>query len=489
MTLHELLQDVSPSFPFFPLAAEEVPLVTQDSRRVVPGSVFVCIEGRSFDGHAFAKQAEETGAAAIITQRPLGLKREITVPDTRAAYASLCQKFFGNPARQLKLIAVTGTNGKTTITSVLKQALASMGVACGLIGSIQNEIKDMEIPARFTTPEAWDLAALMNRMVLAGCTHLVMEASSQALAQGRLDGLRFDLSIFTNLTRDHLDYHGTMEEYYLAKKALFDQSRCMLTNIDDEWGRRLFLEFGCTEKYSYSLSGQEADFLARDVQLQASGVKFSLKGQQIYFPMPGEYSVYNALAVCGAVSLLGFPQTGLTGIRGVRGRCEVLCSEPFTVIRDFAHTGDGIEKLLGALRPFVARRMLVLYGCAGERDAVKRVAMSEAVVRYGDLIFLTTDNPRTEPPMKTITDALPPLEKSGKDYQIEPDRKKAIQEALGLLETGDALILCGKGHEDYQVLENRSLYFNERQIVEEWLATKTVQSGGTNATDYSESTI
>jgi UDP-N-acetylmuramoyl-L-alanyl-D-glutamate--2,6-diaminopimelate ligase len=454
-----------------------VTLVAQDSRKVVPGAVFVCIEGQSSDGHAYAKQALEDGAGMVVTQRPLGLAGEIQVEDSRAALSLFCQNFFGRPADKLTLVGVTGTDGKTTVSSIIKQVLQSAGIKCGLIGTIRTEIGEMHIPAKFTTPEPWDLNALFARMVAAGCTHVVMEASSQALAQRRLYGLRFALGVFTNLTRDHLDYHGTMEIYYEAKKLLFDQCDAVLINGDEEAGQRLLSEISVPKAATYAVK-EKADYLAKNVHLQVAGVKFDLKAQgrqcSIHFPMPGEYSVYNALAAGGAAMMLDVPMQqaadGLTESRGVPGRCEVLHNGDFTVICDFAHTDAAVEKLLGTLRPFVKGRLLVLYGCTGDRDPAKRAPMSRAAVQYGDIAFLTSDNPRTEDPEKIMEDALPPLVEGGRTYYVELDRAKAVQLALSMLQKGDVLALCTKGHEDYQVLNGVTLYLREKQIVLEWAA-------------------
>ncbi len=475
MTIAELMEGLA--FQGI-LPQGEAAHITQDSRRAAPGSVFVCISGRGSDGHAFAGKALEAGAVLVISQRALGLEREVVVEDTRRVYALLCQRFFGNPAQKLCLVAVTGTNGKTTVSSILKQVLNACGHPCGLIGSIHSEIGEMRVPARYTTPEAWDLAALMHRMVLAGCTHLVMEASSQALDQGRLLGLHFALSIFTNLSKDHLDWHGGMEEYYQAKKSLFSQSGAMLSNMDDPYGARLLEEVALEKKHSYSFRSDAADFVAHSVELGAGTVRFGFLASDILypltFPMPGEYSVYNALAAGGAAILLGLPiepvLAALGQVKSVPGRCEVLHRGRYTVIRDFAHTGDGMEKLLKALRPFVKGRMVVLYGCAGEREASKRAEMSDAALHHGDILFLTSDNPRGEPEEQIFADALPPLEKAGKPYKVIASREEAVCQALETLREDDLLVLCGKGHEDYQVLKGRTVFFDEKQLVEDWLA-------------------
>ncbi len=461
-----------------PPEAGAVTLVTQDSRRVSPGAVFVCARGRQTDGHAYAQKALEAGAVCVVTERPLGLEREVTVENGRKAYALLCQNFFGNPARRLRLVAVTGTNGKTTVTTLIKQVLEQAGYQVGLIGTIHTMIDQMEVPAKYTTPEAWDLAALLARMEAAGCTFAVMEASSQALDQLRLWGLCFEVGVFTNLTQDHLDYHGDFEQYYAAKKSLFEQTRTMIVNGDDAYGRRLAAEMAGTQPViTFSAQDDTADYTAKNIELSASGVRFEMVGrgfiQRIRFPMPGDYSVHNALAAAAAVIALGLPAgeaaKGLTGIRGVRGRCEVLYAGEFTVLCDFAHTGDAIEKVLSGIAPFVKGRLIVLFGCAGERDAKKRPLMAKAVVKYADFAVLTSDNPRKEDPYAIMKDVEPELKASQKPYLAEVERRTALNRALSMLRAGDVLVLCGKGHEDYQVIDGVTIYLDEHRIVREWL--------------------
>lgn len=459
----------------------EATLVTQDSRRAAPGAVFVCAKGRTTDGHRYAKAALDAGAACIVTEHPLGLEREVTVDSGRKAYALLCHRFFGNPAEKLRLVAVTGTNGKTTVTTLIKQVLEQTGHKAGLIGTIHTEIDTMEVPAKYTTPEAWDLAALLARMVMAGCDTAVMEASSQALDQLRLWGLTFDVGVFTNLTQDHLDYHGTFEEYYQAKKSLFRQVRTMIVNIDDSYGRRLVQECaGGPEILTFSTQDDTADYTAHNVELDAAGVRFEMVGkgfiQRIRFPMPGTYSVHNALAAAAASIALGISSAdasrALAATRGVRGRCEVLYSGDFTVLCDFAHTGDAIEKVLSGIAPFVKGKLIVLFGCAGERDAEKRPLMAAAVVKYADFIVLTSDNPRKEDPYDIIKDVEPGLKASKKPYLVEVERRTALRRALSRLRSGDVLVLCGKGHEDYQVIDGMTLYLDEHRIVNDWLREK-----------------
>ena len=457
----------------------EAALVTQDSRRVCPGAVFVCARGKTSDGHDYIPKALAGGAVCIVTERPMGVPGEVRVQNGRKAYALLCANFFGRPAEKLRLAAVTGTNGKSTIAALVKQLLEQDGRKVGLMGTIRTEIDTMRIPAKYTTPEAWDLHALLARMAAAGCTDAVMEASSQALDQLRLWGLHFTVGAFTNLTQDHLDYHGTFENYFTAKKSLFDQCDTMVTNLDDAYGRRLLTEGRAPHTVTISAHG-EADWAARAVQLSASGARFRMKTPAgefpVDFPMPGEYSVENALTAAACAAALGMtPENtarALSGCRGVRGRCEVLYHGDFTILCDFAHTGDAIENVLAGIAPFVEGRLLVLFGCAGQRDAKKRPLMSEAVVKYADFAILTSDNPRREDPYAIIGDAEPVLKASGKPYITEVERRCALQKALNMLQKDDVLILCGKGHEDYQAVDGVTLYLDEHRIVRDWLAAR-----------------
>lgn len=459
------------------LPVGEAALVTQDSRRVAENAVFVCTRGLTSDGHDFAANALAAGAKVIVTDHALGIQGEVVVQNTRKAYAELCQRFFDYPSRKLRLVAVTGTNGKTTVTTLIKEIVEKTGHKAGLIGTIHTEIDQLEIPAKYTTPEPWDLAALMARMVSAGCTFAVLEASSQALDQLRLWGLYFEVVVFTNLTQDHLDYHKTFENYYLAKKSLFAQAGTMVVNIDDAYGRRLVSELPHMPTITYSTSDNTADYTARDIRLSAAGVQFVMVGtgfiERMSFPMPGEYSVHNALSAAAAAVALGFSadavSAALTASVGVRGRCEVLYHGAYTVLCDYAHTGDAIEKVLSGIAPFAENRLLVLFGCAGERDAKKRPLMADAVMRYADFIILTSDNPRKENPYDIIGEITPLLDAGGKPYLAEVERRAALRKALEMLSDGDVLMLLGKGHEDYQVIDGVTLYLDEHRIVADWL--------------------
>ncbi|MEG1651807.1 MAG: UDP-N-acetylmuramoyl-L-alanyl-D-glutamate--2,6-diaminopimelate ligase, partial [Oscillospiraceae bacterium] len=435
----------------------EIKDVMTDSRKASDGSAFICIKGRAFDGHSAAREMLDRGAGVVITEHSLGLEKELVVRDTRLAYSKMCQNYFGNPQNELTLIAVTGTNGKTTVTSIIKQALCNLGIKAGLIGTICCEIDDMTIPAKFTTPEAWDVCALFSRMLSAGCTHVVMEASSQALDQGRLLGIEFDCAVFTNLTKDHLDYHGDMESYYRAKKILFSNAKRAVINVDDSYGLRLAKEISIPID-TLSIEKEAADYCAKSITCSIGGVEFDINGKgflaHVSFPMPGLYSVHNALCAACALFTVGIDKEtacrAISGTRGVRGRCEVLYSGEYTVICDFAHTGDALKQLLSSIKPFVKGRMITLFGCAGDRDPLKRPEMAQAAAKYSDFVVVSSDNPRTEDPLKIIDEVRPYLIEGAVDFTAIPDRYFAIKWALAQLKKDDVLVLCGKGHEDYQ---------------------------------------
>ncbi|MEG1943631.1 MAG: UDP-N-acetylmuramoyl-L-alanyl-D-glutamate--2,6-diaminopimelate ligase, partial [Angelakisella sp.] len=396
-----------------------------------------------------------------------------------SAYAIICANHFDNPSRKLKLLGVTGTNGKTTITYLLKSILAAAGKKTGLMGTIHNEILDMVLPAKYTTPDPYQLHAMLSRMAEAGCEYVVMEASSHALDQHRLDGCEFDVAVFTNLTQDHLDYHGTMENYFLAKRKLFDHCRRAVINIDDSYGVRLAEELG-KRAVTCSLQSDMATFTAKNIECEAAGSKFVLVAdsliERVKVPMPGMFSVMNAMeAAVAAIMAEISPRDAASGLAecyGVTGRAEVIPTpnRDFTIIRDYAHTPDGLEKIIGALRPFIKGRLVTLFGCAGNRDRTKRPMMAEYVAAGSDFVILTSDNPRDEDPMQIINDAKPGLDSHKTPYKIIPDRYTAILWAIDNLQTGDLLLLAGKGHEDYQVLHDETIYFDEKALVEKILS-------------------
>lgn len=482
MKLQQIMQDIRCAETLPDL---EITRVTADSRQVTPGCLFLCLKGMRFDGHSAAAQAVKDGAAAVVCERDLGLPCQVLVEDTRKAYGRVCSNFYGRPSEKLKLIGITGTNGKTTITYLLKHILESAGKKVGLIGTIRNEIGGLELPAKNTTPDPAELHVLFMRMLQAGCEYVVMETSSHALEQGRLEGCHFAVGVFTNLTRDHLDYHGTMENYYLAKKKLFDLCDTAVLNLDDAYGRRLVKEVSC-RVLTFSTRDDAADFTAKNISCSAQGSRFALVGHcaisRVQFPMPGEFAVSNAMAAAtAALGLgLGLEETarGLRDCPGVMGRTEVLpTGTDYTVIRDYAHTPDGLEKILSAVRGFCAGRLVVLFGCPGNRDPGKRPQMAAAVAKYADYIVITSDNPRDEDPEKIIDDAMPGLAGFTGPCERISDRYSAISRALDIARAGDILILAGKGHEDYQVLGYGTIHFDEREVVLQLLEEKKKDRG------------
>lgn len=455
----------------------EITAITCDSRQVEENNLFFCIEGARFDGHDHAGQAASRGAAAVVVSRDLGLSNQILVRDTRTAYGLTCANYFGNPAKKLKLLGVTGTNGKTTITYLVKNILEAAGKKVGLIGTIHNEIGEMTLPAKHTTPDPIQLHAMFARMVEAGCEYAVMEVSSHALDQRRVAGCHFDCAAFTNLTQDHLDYHGTMEKYFKAKKLLFGICDTAVINIDDEYGKRLYDEISC-KKLAYSLTSDTADYTAHDIKFSAQGSRFSLlarsKLSRVNFCMPGKFSVANALTAAVTCIAAGVDfdvvVAGLSSVKGVAGRVEILpTNTDFTVIRDYAHSPDSLRKILETVREFAPARVVTLFGCAGNRDRTKRAKMAEAAAEFSDFCILTSDNPRDEAPQRIIDDALPGLQAHKTPFKTIVDRYSAIEWALDFCEPNDILVLAGKGHEDYQVLEYGTIFFDEKVIVAELL--------------------
>ncbi len=473
MRLYELFSEITvPDFE-----DREVSGVTDNSSKIQKDCVFVCVKGGSFDGHTKAQEALENGAAAVVTERDLGLDRQIVVENSRKCYGELCAAWFGHPERKLRVIGVTGTNGKTTMTNVIKRILTECGHRVGLIGTIQNEIGDTVLHTDNTTPMAYDYMSLLSRMAEEGCDTVVMEVSSFGLVQHRIGPTHFDVSVFTNLTQDHLDYHGTMEEYYRAKKMLFDISGIAVCNADDEYGRRLFSEIS-TEKYSFSRR-TDADFSAGDISLSADGTEFTLSAEgrtyRIKMKMTGTFNVENVTAAFAACLRFGVPAEKIIQViseyPGVKGRCEIIpTGRDFTVICDYAHTPDAVENILGSVKEYCRGRLICLFGCGGNRDSKKRPLMAAAAASHADFLVVTSDNPRNEEPEDIINDILEGLENTDTEYIVVTDRREAIYKALELARKDDIIVLAGKGHEDYQILkDNVHIHFDEREVVADGL--------------------
>ena len=473
MKLYTILEDMQTALPDI-----EITGITDDTKKLEPGMLFVCIRGLHFDGHSAAAQMLEQGAAAVVCDHDLGLgDRQILTENTMEARGRLYAAWFGHPERQMRLIGVTGTNGKTTTTTLLKEMLVRAGRKVGLIGTVQYEIGSEVIPSPNTTPLTGEFYSLLRKMADAGCEDAVMEVSSFGLEQHRIGPAHFAAAVFTNLTQDHLDIHGTMENYYQAKKMLFDRCDFALINGNDAYGRRLCGEIAC-ETYTYGIR-QEAsdrfDAMAEDISLSTSGTEFTLTLFGKTFPvsmrMTGMFNVSNAVAALAVGQKLGLPMQCMTELlldyAGVRGRCEIIPTAlDFTVVCDYAHTPDAVEKILSSLRACTVGRLICLFGCGGNRDAAKRPKMARAAAKYADLLVVTSDNPRDEDPDAIIREILTGLTDTEVPYLTEPDRAEAIYLAMKQAKTGDVVVLAGKGHEDYQIIAGGvHLHMDERELV------------------------
>lgn len=455
----------------------EVTDVTSDSRQVKEGFLFVCIKGASFDGHSVAQQMLDIGAVAVVCEYDLGVENQIIVDDTRKAYSPICASFFGNPADSLKLIGLTGTNGKTTTTFLIKQILENVGKKVGLIGTVQNMVGDEVYPAHYTTPDPHELQSLFRKMVDAGCEYCIMEVSSQALAQGRVEGIHFHIGAFTNLTQDHLDYHKTWENYFESKKLLFKACDCAVTNLDDEYGLKIVDGCGC-RVVTYGVDNMKADFVARNVGFSANGVRYDLVGEKmgrVSCPIPGRFSVYNSLCATSVALTLGVDFTdvleAISKSNGVKGRIEVVPTpnQDYTVIIDYAHSPDGLENIISSLKEIANGRVVTVFGCGGDRDRTKRPKMGKIAAELSDFCVVTSDNPRSENPSAIIEDILEGMKDTATPYEVVENRKEAIAWAMKNAQPNDIILLAGKGHETYQILPTGTIHFDEREAVAEVL--------------------
>ncbi len=453
----------------------EITAVTNDSRQVGKGSLFVAVRGYQTDGHAYIEKAIENGAAAILSEEAVNAPVPVAVcKDTRRALAEVGALFYGEPAKKLKIIGVTGTNGKTTTTYLIKQVLDLLGYKTGLIGTNQNIIGNEILPAARTTPESIDLQKLLSDMVSAGVTHVIMEVSSHSLALSRTHGIEFYEAVFTNLTRDHLDFHETMENYMEAKAKLFSQSRHGVINIDDAYGEEIRKKAKCPVMTYGTINA--ADLFGENIRLSERGVIVSTKlsgvPYEIRLGIPGMFSVYNALAAACACLGMGIPMDdilkGLVLAKGVKGRAEVVSlPAPYTVIIDYAHTPDGLENIIKTVRGFAKGRVITMFGCGGDRDKTKRPIMGEMTASLSDFSVVTSDNPRTEDPISIIRDIEAGMTAYKDKYTVVPNRREAIRYAMEIAREGDVIILAGKGHETYQILKDETIDFDERAIVKE----------------------
>ena len=446
-----------------------------DSRKVTPGSLFVAVSGFAADGNRFIPMAIEKGAAAVVTaKKPETAVPYVLVESDRLALALLGCNFFGHPARSMTMIGVTGTNGKTSSTLLLKQVLEQcLGAKVGLIGTMANMIGSETIPTERTTPESFELQALFARMRDAGCTHVVMEVSSHAVALERIGGIRYDVAAFTNLTEDHLDFHKTMDAYCDAKAELFRRCEKAVVNVDDAYAGRILSAAACP--VLTTTVEKNADLLAENLELLSEGVSFTaVSGTEkaaVSLPIPGRFSVYNALTVLGIALQLGISladcAAALKTVSGVKGRVEVVPTPgmPYSVLIDYAHTPDGLEKVISAVQDFCRGRVIAVFGCGGDRDPMKRPIMGHIGVKLADFAVITSDNPRTEDPMAIIKDILEGVKQEDGEYIVIEDRRKAIRYAMDIAEKDDIIILAGKGHETYQDIGGQKHHLDEREEV------------------------
>lgn len=453
-----------------------------NTSHVKPGSLFFCIEGIKTDGHIFANEAVENGACAVVVSKDVKINGDATVirvDDTREAMALISSNFYGNPASSINVIGITGTNGKTTSTFLVKSILDGYGRKTALLGTIYNIIGDKKEEAKRTTPESMDLQELFYNMKNNGIQDCVMEVSSHSLELKRVYGTRFKAGIFTNLTQDHLDFHITMENYFNAKMKLFETCDFPVINIDDEYGRKAVKRLK-VKALTFGIE-KDAELRAENIKISGEATAFILryKGETlpISLHLPGKFNVYNALGAAGACLAVGVPldviKKGLESLEYVPGRSEKIQSpKGFTIVIDYAHTPDGIENILKTAREYTKGRLITLFGCGGDRDKTKRSIMGRAAGELSDFCIVTSDNPRNEDPIAIINDILPGIDKTGCPYVIIEDRKNAIKYAIENGRKGDVIVIAGKGHETYQILKDKTIHFDEREIVSELLKDK-----------------
>ncbi|EHA6439513.1 UDP-N-acetylmuramoyl-L-alanyl-D-glutamate--2,6-diaminopimelate ligase [Clostridium perfringens] len=459
--------------------------IRYDNRKIEQGDAFVCVKGFKVDGHSFIGDAIKKGAKTLIVQEDVSVQEDITiikVRDTRKALAIMSSNYFGNPKDKLKIIGITGTNGKTTSAFIIKSILEKAGFMTGLIGTIANYIGNKKVDAVRTTPESYELHELFKNMVDAGVEYCVMEVSSHSLELDRVYGVQFEEGIFTNLTRDHLDFHKTFENYYNAKFKLFERSNHSIINLDDPYGANIVKDIEEREvktKVSTFSIEKESDFKAFEIKSHSNGSEFKVNLESIEefsINIPGEYNIYNSLGCIICAYNLNIPmdkiKEGLSDVV-IPGRCELVAKEknlPYSIIIDYAHTPDGLENILSTVKAFTKNRMISVFGCGGDRDKVKRPQMGKIGCELSDIAIITSDNPRSEEPIDIINDIVKPLNYD--NFVIEVNRKEAIRKAMNMALEGDVIVIAGKGHETYQILKDETIHFDEREVVYDILEGK-----------------
>jgi UDP-N-acetylmuramoyl-L-alanyl-D-glutamate--2,6-diaminopimelate ligase len=470
--------------------AIEVSDLAYDSRKVGPGTLFFCVRGEKVDGHDFAAEVVAAGAVALVVERQLDVAvPQVVVGDARAAMAPVAARFFGDPTAELRVVGVTGTNGKTTTAFLIREILEGAGIATGMLGTVKQVVGGVEETAERTTPEAIDLQRTFRRMLDAGDRACAMEVSSHAMSLRRADAIHWEVALFTNLTQDHMDFHDDMEDYFLAKRRLFEAgSGTAVVNVDDAYGRRLAAEFDCV---TFSAEGVNADYAARDVSFDASGAQFIVDtpptgrkrdhesrnwpaggGIRVRTGLPGHFNVANALGAFAAAVAMGVdPETvaaGLARAARVPGRFEPIDEgQGFAVLVDYAHTPDSLENLLLAARRLTEGRLIAVFGAGGDRDREKRPMMGRAGAELADLAVVTSDNPRSEDPQAIVAEV---AAGAAGEVEVEVDRQAAIALALGQARAGDTVVIAGKGHEQGQEFEGgRKIPFDDREVAREEL--------------------
>lgn len=471
--------------------------ITCDSRKVVPGMVFVAVAGRREDGQLYVGEALDRGARVIVSQAgdlPVGNRTLVRVADPRLAVSRLAAAWYGYPSRSLGITGITGTNGKTSVSFLLRHIVRHQSGPCGLIGTVRYEIGDRHIPASRTTPDAVELQKLLRNMCDEGCKKVIMEVSSHALDQDRVADVSFELAAFTNLTRDHLDYHGNMEAYYLAKRRLFESlaqfegRRAIVLNLDDGYGRRLKREMDDVRTVSFGIeTNGTVDVSAEGIECLPDGTQFELVShgtrQKVRLPLIGEYNVQNCLATVALATEMGYSLSdiaeALETVPGIPGRLEkVESGQPFSVFIDYAHTADALQRVMETLKALSPKRLLLLFGCGGGRDQGKRSEMGRVAAEWADQSWITNDNPRYEDPQQIVEQIVAGMRAAGNQtWEVELNRRRAIEEVIAAAASGDVVLIAGKGHETYQEIDGAVIPFDDRLYVEKSLENLASMQG------------
>lgn len=482
MRLKELLKSVEHRIPDSDVGDIEIEGVACDSRAVRRGHLFIAVAGTKLDGHRFVREAIERGAVAVVVEKDVSLDdgiAKICVKDTRGALAKIADEFYGTPSEKIRCVGITGTNGKTTISYLIDSIISAAGHKAGIIGTINYRIGERVIPSTNTTPGPIELRNFMNEMVRNSIDYAVMEVSSHALDQRRVEGIKFTVAVFTNLSGEHLDYHRTLGEYFNAKAKLFEglgKDSCALVNLDDEWGRKL-LGRSKGKIMTYGVKS-DAQFRASEIDLSLNGAKFAVDSPRgrldISTRLIGLHNIYNIVASIAAGVCLEFSldsiKRGIENLVSVSGRLEPIdCGQPFRLFIDYAHTDDALYNVLCALKPMISKRIIVVFGCGGQRDRAKRPRMGSVASELADFVIVTSDNPRSEEPEAIAKEVVTGIKT--KDYQVILDRQEAIKEALSKAKEGDCVLIAGKGHETHQILKNTTVAMDDREIARKILCS------------------